>query len=247
MPPYAVANYIIDRLAALGAGHVFGVPGNYNAQFLCALHADGRLRYVGTTNELEAGYAADAYSRTRRIGVACVTYGVGSFSLYNAVAGAFVERCPVVLLNGTANAAKARQLTEQGVLFAHAIDPLRTDERIFVPVTAARAVVTDPLDAPGQIDRVLRECATQSRPVYLEVSDGVWTLPCARPADPPADEPLAPSPLTPGEEADVRRATEAAVQDVLARAGAAKSPVLWGGGSGSSGCGYRTSSRSWSG
>ena len=129
--------------------------------------------------------------RTERIGVACVTYGVGSFSLYNAVAGAFVERCPVVVLNGTANADKTRQFKEQGVLFAHAIDPLRTDELIFRPITAATAVVTDPYDAPGQIDRVLRACVAESRPVYLEVPDGVWVLPCA--ARGPAGGPTAPA------------------------------------------------------
>jgi indolepyruvate decarboxylase len=229
MPLYTVANYIIDRLAALKARHLFAIPGNYNSQFLFAVQEDKRLRYVGTTNELEAGYAADAYSRTERIGVACVTYGVGSFSLYNAIAGAFVERCPVVLINGTANADKARQLRDQGVLFAHAIDTLRTDELIFRPITAATAVITDPRDAPGLIDWALRACVTESRPVYLEVPDGVWVLPCARPTAPPADQPLMPLPMAPGEESDVQRATEAAVQAVLERAREANSPVLWGG------------------
>ena len=63
---------------------------------------------IGTTNEMEAGYAADAQARLNGIGVACVTYGVGSFSALNAIAGAYVERCPVVLINGTANADKAQ-------------------------------------------------------------------------------------------------------------------------------------------
>ena len=31
---YTIFNYIVDRLAALGARHVFTVPGNYNGQFL---------------------------------------------------------------------------------------------------------------------------------------------------------------------------------------------------------------------
>src|SRR3954468_8850084 len=158
MPDYTIADYLINRLAALGAAHLFQVPGNYTAQFLNRAQASGKIRCIGTVNELEAGYAADAYARLRPIGVLCVTYGVGSFSLYNAIAGAFVERCPVVLLNGTANADKAQQLRSQGVLFAHAIDTPRTDELIFRPVTADRAVLTDPRDAPTQIDRVLRAC-----------------------------------------------------------------------------------------
>lgn len=227
--PTTVASYIIDRLAALGARHVFGVPGNYTAEFLSAIDADRRLKYVGTTNELEAGYAADALSRTERIGVVCVTYGVGSFSLYNAIAGAYVERCPVVLVNGIASAAKVDQLVRQGVKFAHAIDTLRTDEAIFRPVCADTAAIADPRDAPAQFDRVLRACVAESLPVYLEVPDGMWSLPCTDPANPPANTPLAPIEPGPGEKADIERATAAAVAEVVARARRAKHPVLWGG------------------
>ncbi len=225
--PSTVATYLIDRLTALGAEHVFGVPGNYTAEFLQAARASGRLHYVGTRSELEAGYAADAYARLRPIGVACVTYGVGSLSLYNAVAGAFVERCPVVVLNGSAKASKAEQMVKQGILFAHAIDPVHTDELIFRPIAAATAVLTDAADAPQEIDRVLRACVAESRPVYLEVRDGVWSAPCPAPANPGAK--LVPLPRSPAEEADVDRAVVAAVADVLRRMGEASSPVLWGG------------------
>jgi indolepyruvate decarboxylase len=225
--PYTVANYIVDRLAALGARHVFNVPGNYTAQFLITAHASGKLVCVGTTNAMEAGYAADAQARLNGIGVACVTYGVGSFSALNAIAGAYVERCPVVLINGMANADKAQQLVRQGVLFAHAIDPLRTDEAVFRHVTAAAAAITAPDDASGQIDRVLRACITEKRPVYLEVQDGVWALPCDRPEAP--DEPLCPLPLEPQAEQDVAQSVRSAVAAVLERMSMAAHPVLWGG------------------
>jgi indolepyruvate decarboxylase len=224
---YTVANYIVDRLAALGARHIFNVPGNYNAQFLITAHASGKLVCVGTTNEMEAGFAADAQARLNGIGVACVTYGVGSFSALNAIAGAYVERCPVVLINGMANADKAQQLVRQGVLFAHAIDPLRTDEAVFRHVTVDAAVITAPDDAPGQIDRVLRACITEKRPVYLEVQDGVWALPCDRPEAP--DEPLRPLPLEPQAEQDVVQSVRSAVAAVLERMSMAAHPVLWGG------------------
>src|SRR5215510_9031413 len=222
---YTVANYIVDRLAALGARHVFNVPGNYSAQFLITADASGKLVGVGTTNEMEAGYAADAQARLNGIGVVCVTYGVGSFSALNAIAGAYVERSPVVLINGTANADKAQQLVQQGVLFAHAIDLLRTDEAIFRHVTADAAVITAPDDAPAQIDRVLRTCITEKRPVYLEVRDGVWVLPCDRPEAP--EQPLRPLPLAPQVEQDVAQSVRAAVAAVLERMSVAAHPVLW--------------------
>jgi indolepyruvate decarboxylase len=132
-----------------------------------------------------------------------------------------------VLINGTANADKAQQLVRQGVLFAHAIDPLRTDEAVFRHVTADAAVITAPDDAPGQIDRVLRACITEKRPVYLEVQDGVWALPCDRPETP--DEPLRPLPMTPQAEQDVAQSVRSAVAAVLEHISMAAHPVLWGG------------------
>ena len=32
--PYCVADYLLDRLTDCGADHLFGVPGDYNLQFL---------------------------------------------------------------------------------------------------------------------------------------------------------------------------------------------------------------------
>jgi indolepyruvate decarboxylase len=234
MPAVTIADYIVSRLSELGAEHLFGVPGNYTAQFLAAARRSGKLTWVGTTCELEAGYAADAYARLRPIGVACITYGVGSFSLYNAIAGAYVERCPVVLINGTADAGKGEQLKTQGVKFAHAIDTLRTDEYIFRPITAATAVLSDPADAPAEIDRVLRACVLESLPVYLEARDRDWVLECAPPG--PWQDVLNTPPQSDAERAarerankEIDQAVAAAVKDVVARAQQAKSPVLWGG------------------
>lgn len=225
--PYTVANYIIDRLSALGVKHLFTVPGNYCAEFLIAAQQSNKINCIGTTNEMEAGYAADAYSRLCGIGVTCVTYGVGTGSLLNAIEGAFVEFCPVVLINGSADAEKAQQLVRQGVLFAHAIDTIRTDESIFRPVTVATTVITDAEDAPREIDRVLRTCITQKRPVYLEVRNKVWSQPCKQPQDP--DIALKPLPLLPAIEADIDQAVDLAVSDVLQRLQQAKHPIIWGG------------------
>jgi indolepyruvate decarboxylase len=232
--PTTVKDYLVSRLDALGGRHLFTVPGNYNAEFLLA--AAKRLECIGTTNELEAGYAADAYARlTGRIGVCCITYGVGSFSLLNAFAGSHVEFCPVVLINGSAPRTKAVQLVEQGVLFAHAIDPVRTDERVFRQITDPErmpgdrpltAVVTDPFDAPAQIDGLLRACVTTRRPVYLEVRQDVWGQPCADPVDPEGV-------FSPQEDgilgAEQERAARTAARDVLRRVRQARHPVLWGG------------------
>lgn len=56
---------------------------------------------IGCCNELNAGYAADGYCRaTGRLGICVVTYMVGSLSAINAIAGAYSEDLPVLLITG---------------------------------------------------------------------------------------------------------------------------------------------------
>ena len=64
-PLYTVGDYLLDRLAELGVTEVFGVPGDYNLEFLDHIVAHPQLRWVGNANELNAGYAADGYGRLR--------------------------------------------------------------------------------------------------------------------------------------------------------------------------------------
>ncbi len=215
-----VAEYLSRRLKQLGADTLFSIPGNYTAEFLLAADREG-IECVGTTNELEAGYAADAYSRYRGIGVCSATYGVGSHSLFNAISGAYVEFCPVVLVNGSPPPVKFENLRNRGILFAHAIDPVRTDETIFAEVTVASTVVDDPFNAPTEIDRVLIECIRQSRPVYIEVLQGIWSAGCSEPQG-ELDIACPQNPL--------HDAASQAVADVIGeKVRQAKCPVLWGG------------------
>jgi len=62
-----VANYLLTRLVQLGVQDLFGVAGNYAAPFLDTILADPgeRVRLLGTSTEMNAGYAADAYARYR--------------------------------------------------------------------------------------------------------------------------------------------------------------------------------------
>ncbi|MFZ8393446.1 thiamine pyrophosphate-binding protein, partial [Staphylococcus aureus] len=55
---------------------------------------------MSTTDEAHAGFAADAYARKRGVGCVCVTYNVGALKLCNAVAGAFAERSPMIIISG---------------------------------------------------------------------------------------------------------------------------------------------------
>ena len=96
-----IGDFLLKRLADIGANHIFGVPGDYNLIFLEQIQAHPELTWVGTCNELNGSYAADAYARTGKPGVLVTTYGVGCLSAINGVAGAYCEQVPLIHIAGT--------------------------------------------------------------------------------------------------------------------------------------------------
>ena len=57
MQTVTVAQYLARRLGELGVEHLFGVPGDFSLTLLDHLLAEGRQEWVGSPNELGAGYA----------------------------------------------------------------------------------------------------------------------------------------------------------------------------------------------
>ena len=105
--PVSIGQYLIQECYRRGARHMFGVPGDYILEF-DALVEKGPIEFVGMTREDCAGLAADAYARLRGLGVACVTYCVGGLSLTNAVAGAWAEKSPVLVISGAPGVGRER-------------------------------------------------------------------------------------------------------------------------------------------
>lgn len=164
-----VAEYLFCRLREAGLHAVHGVPGDYNLRLLDYVLPSG-LEWVGNCNELNAGYAADGYARIKGIGAIVTTFGVGELSAINAIAGAFAEMAPVVHIVGTPPQRDQQNGTKLHHTFCRG---LPGDYKIFAEmyekVTVAQEDITDVSTAAARIDRVLRECVLQSRPVYLQV------------------------------------------------------------------------------
>lgn len=158
------ADYLLRQLHVAGVDHVFGVPGDYVLGFYRKL-ADSPVRHIGTTREDTAAFAADGYARCRGIGALAVTYGVGALNVVNAIAGAYAETSPVVVISG------APGIAEQGKdpLLHHRFGPFSFQREIFERITCACAVLDDPLTACREIDRCLQAVRRHSRPVYLEL------------------------------------------------------------------------------
>jgi TPP-dependent 2-oxoacid decarboxylase len=164
MAGVTVADYLVRRLEQAGVRHVFGVPGDYVLDFMDRI-VDSPLELINTCNELNAGYAADGYARVRGISALVVTYGVGGLSAINAVAGAYAERVPMIVISGAPHS----RLRQGGVLIHHLVENYQTQINAFRQVTAAAEMLTDACRAPEQIDRAVKTCLRTKRPVYIEI------------------------------------------------------------------------------
>lgn len=174
--PLCVGEYLIQQLAKLGVKHIFGVPGDYVLRFYDMLtHSD--IEVVGTTREDCAGFAADAYARVNGLGAVCVTYCVGGLSTTNAIAGAYAEKSPLVVISGAPGMAQ-RQLNP---LLHHKVRDFSTQREVFEQITVASTALEDPSRAFENIDRVLNAAIRYKRPVYIELpQDRVLSVPDAR-------------------------------------------------------------------
>lgn len=209
-----ISTYLLQRLHELKLTHLFGVPGDYVLDFLDQV-IESPLAWVGTCNELNGGYAADGYARMHGIGAAVVTYGVGGFSALNAVAGAFAEMVPLVLISG----APPLKRRAGGALVHHLVADYDRQLEIFRKVTIDAALLDDPATAPALIDRVLAACVTRKLPVYLELpADRARTV-----CQPPVGPLLLPQRVSNPE------SLSACVAAIAQRLNAAQRPVLLAG------------------
>ncbi|EBV1175047.1 alpha-keto acid decarboxylase family protein [Salmonella enterica subsp. enterica] len=162
--PYTVADYLLDRLAGCGIGHLFGVPGDYNLQFLDHVIDHPTLRWVGCANELNAAYAADGYARMSGAGALLTTFGVGELSAINGIAGSYAEYVPVLHIVG----APCSAAQQRGELMHHTLGD--GDFRHFYRMSQAISVASSILDEQNacfEIDRVLGEMLAARRPGYI--------------------------------------------------------------------------------
>ncbi|WP_264529094.1 alpha-keto acid decarboxylase family protein [Flavobacterium sp. N502540] len=180
---FTVADYLLTRLKQLNVTEVFQIPGDYVKHFTQALEDFNGIKTIGTSNELDASYAADAYARTRGLGAVSLQYGVSTYSALNAIAGAYVERSPVVVISATPGA-DARQIGNMyNVLYHHSIGNLNADQEIFERVTVAAETLSSSVDAPEKIDNLIIAALTHQRPVYIACYKEVWGEPCPKPSN----------------------------------------------------------------
>src|SRR3979490_1683304 len=124
MPTLAVA--LLQALKDHGAREIFGIPGDFVLPLFKVIEESRILPHFTLSHEPAVGFAADAAARSHPgLGVAVVTYGAGAFNVLNAVAGAYAERSPVVVIAGAPGARER----SGGFMVTHQAPPTATQAK----------------------------------------------------------------------------------------------------------------------
>src|SRR5665647_3563403 len=201
---------LLHALKAHGANQIFGIPGDFALPYFRIIEQSAILPLYTLSHEPGVGFAADACGRiSGGLGVAAVTYGAGAFNMVNAVASAYAEKSPLVVLSG----GPGKGESQSGFLLHHQAKTLDSQFQIYREITCDQVRLDDAGRAPTDIARALANCLRHSQPVYIEIPRDMVAEPClpvtAEPA-PPVD-------------AD---ALDACVTEILQRLGAASAPAL---------------------
>jgi indolepyruvate decarboxylase len=209
-----LAEYLFRRVREAGVTHTFGIPGDF-ALPLYAAQAESGLKTIVMTHEPSVGYAADVYARLNGLGVALVTYGVGALNMVNAVAMAYAEESPVLVVAGAPDVG----WQEADVLFHHRVKSAETQLRVYREVTACQASITSPEYAVEQMDEVLDTIQRLSRPGFIEIArDLVFAT--VSPRDRPTRRVSIPA---------RNEALDEALSEIIARLNASRRPAIYAG------------------
>ena len=208
-----MGQFLFEYLHRRGVRHSFGVPGDFALPTFAWLDKSP-IESITMTHEPSAGFAADAYSRLNGIGLVCVTYCVGGLNVLNAIAGAYAEKSPVVVISG----APGRKDREKDPLLHHKVKTFETQRRVYDEVTVASATLLDEDRAAYEIVRCVEACLRHKRPVYIEVPHDmvdreIPTVDIPAPVEPTSD----------------REALKAALEETLTLLRGARKPVLLAG------------------
>ena len=215
---YRVADFIADFVASLGVGHVFLLPGGGAMYLVDAFGKCEGLQTVACLHEQAAAIAAEAYGRIREnIGVAVVTTGPGATNAVTAVAGAWIESVPMMVISGQVKRADMLgdvPLRQRGVQEVDIVRMVRG-------ITKYAVTVPRPEDVRIEFDKAVHlACSGRAGPVWIDVPLDVQAAPI---------DPQCLSGWSPPQDVNARPALESEIDMLQALLSAAERPVILAG------------------
>jgi acetolactate synthase I/II/III large subunit len=216
-----VADCVFDYVASLGTKNVFLVPGGGAMYLVDALGMNPDIRFVPTHHEQAAAIAAEAYARiTGGLGCALVTTGPGGTNAVTAVAGAWIESIPLLIISGQAKRSDLvgdRGVRQMGVQEVDIVSVVK-------PITKYAEMVREAADIRYHLERAVYEAkAGRMGPVWIDIPLDIQ----ASKVDWSSLAGFEPPPSLPAEERRPKLQAKAAA--IIDKINAAKRPVLLAG------------------
>ncbi|MDC0073274.1 acetolactate synthase large subunit [Alphaproteobacteria bacterium] len=109
------SDLFVKCLEEEGVTHIFGVPGEENADVMISLNKSP-IEFVLCRHEQAAAFMADVYGRlTGKAGVCLGTLGPGATNLVTGVADANMDRAPVITIIGQASTTRLHKESHQNM------------------------------------------------------------------------------------------------------------------------------------
>lgn len=164
---YRVADFIADFIAELGVKHVFLLPGGGAMYLMDAVGKHPAIKAVACLHEQAAAISAEAYARiNENIGVAMVTTGPGATNAITAVAGAWIESVPLMVISGQVKRAdmlRDSPLRQKGVQEVDIV-------KIVKSITKYAVTVEKPEDIRIEMERAAHYARNgRAGPVWIDV------------------------------------------------------------------------------
>lgn len=177
---YRVADFIAEFIAKLGVKHVFLLPGGGAMYLVDAVGKCPELEAVACLHEQAAAISAEAYARiNENLGVAMVTTGPGATNAITAVAGAWIESVPMMVISGQVKRADMLRnlpLRQNGVQEVDIV-------KIVNSITKYAVTVERPEDIQIEMERAAYYAhSDRAGPVWVDVPLDVQAAPI-EPAD----------------------------------------------------------------
>ncbi|MEM6826760.1 MAG: biosynthetic-type acetolactate synthase large subunit [Pseudomonadota bacterium] len=159
------AAILVQGLVDQGVEFVFGYPGGAVLPIYDELFGDERIRHILVRHEAGAGHAAEGYARaTGKPGVVLVTSGPGATNAVTAIADAYMDSIPMVVLTGQ---------VPTGLIGTDAFQEADTIG-ITRHCTKHNYLVKDPADLAATIEEAFRIATTgRPGPVVIDIPKDV--------------------------------------------------------------------------
>ena len=158
------SDLLIKCLETEGVTHIFGIPGEENADVMMSL-MESDIDFVLCRHEQAAAFMADVYGRlTGKAGVCLGTLGPGATNLVTGVADANMDRAPLVCLIGQAGTQRLHKESHQNM----------DSVSMFRPITKWAQTVHQP-DSIPEIVRKAFKVAEAEKPgaVLIELPEDI--------------------------------------------------------------------------